>query len=158
MISNADGTEATIDLMQTLWHAHDASVNGNNSLWTPGSVESFIFSGDALQTANQENHNLCCVRAGNLIEGYSSAYNFYPISNNRGGDKHPNLEAVLARHLPVVRKAVLDGGIGREAEFLLVMFFVTGDLAFLNSFVGMNPPGSLYGNPWCWIDEDNVVY
>ena len=161
VIRNADGTIATMDFKASLWAAHDKSIKDNNTLWHRGEKEFFILSGDALNTANTENHTLICVRSGNLVDGFSSALNFFPIVNGLMSDKWPGLISSFERHLPACTEIVLEGILTsctkQPQDSILAEMFLTGDLAYLCSAHGMNPPGSTHGNPWMYFDQDKKV-
>ena len=132
-----------------------------NTLWKPGSTESFVLSGDALNTGNQENHTLVCVRSANLIDGFSSALNFFPIINDCHGDKWPNLRVAFQAHLSACLKIVMEGKLlsctNHPEDDLCCLLFATGDLVYINSSIGMNPPGSQHGSPWLWRKADGTV-
>ena len=155
--SNADGTLVTLDFLTTVTRLHRHSVHEKNTSWQPGQVLPLIFSGDGLQTARGESHTLCCIRSGRLIEGYTSAFNYYPISNVLGSDKWPNLNTCLDTHKSIVSQAVMEKKIRLmdNGEVLKVELFCTGDLAFLLSFLGLNPASSTYGNPWIVEIKEN---
>ena len=99
------------------------------------------------------------------MEGYSSAFNFYPISNAIGSDHWPELWAALDAHKEIVEQVVKEKRIMLvdTGEMISCDLFMTGDMAFLLSMLGLNPAASTYGNPWVYHvpseeDENKKVF
>ena len=116
----------------------------DNSLVAPHGEEYYVFSGDALQTGKGENSCICAMRSAELKEGWSSSYNFIPVSNCLGDDHHPMLVATLGSQRSTVNEAIASKQFGEQKA----QMGLTGDLAFLNSFYGLGPASSTWGNPW----------
>ena len=151
---NADGTICTLNLVSAITRLHNQSLNEGNSLWKTGMQQQVIFSGDGLQTARGESHCLCCLRSGLLLEGYTSCYNYYPITNALGNDHYESLNAALDPHKKSFSKLISEGECELDSgETIPVDFFWTGDMAFGLSQLGLNPASSTYGNPWGYLDE-----
>ena len=157
---NADGTIVVLDFHKTVTRLHRQSIAEENTQWKKGMVLPLIFSGDGLQTARGESHTLCCLRSGLLNDGYTSAYNYYPISNMLGSDKWPHLTVALDPHKAAILDSHKNGSLRLfdTGELVKTEMYCTGDLAFLLSFLGLNPAASTYGNPWIVrVEEDDTV-
>ena len=103
-----EGTMFCLDFLVQAFKAHDDSVKEDNTLWTVDEPQQFVFSGDALQTAKGEKHNLCAIRSGLLKVGFSSALNFYPLTNAIGGDSWHELMLQLRDHVELMNKIVFS--------------------------------------------------
>ena len=148
---NENGTIATLPILDGCARATRYAEARLNSLVQPPEPEFYLFSGDALQTGKGENSTICAVRSAELKEGWSSSYNFMPVSNCLGKDDHPDLVAALGTQRPTVNTAILSQDFnGRAADM-----GVTGDLTFLLSFYGMGSVSSTYGNPWVGLPNAN---
>ena len=145
-----DGTMYCTDFVVQAFKLHNDSVREANTLWTEGGEQTFVFSGDALQTAKGEKHNLCALRSGLLKNGFSSALNFYPLSNAIGGDSWFELMLQLKDHRVICNQIVFDRKLASKdgLQHLSCDIFSTGDLAFILHFFGMNTASSTHGNPW----------
>ena len=54
-----------------------------------------------------------------------------------------------------VNDAILTEKLLVNGVLMAFAMFLTGDLAFLNSFYGLNPVASTHGNVWCvWKKDD----
>ena len=118
-----------------------------------------VFSGDGLQTARGESHTLCCVRSGLLLEGYTSAYNYYPITNAIGSDKHEYLIPALEPHKETFQLIASNKKLKLRdtGELLKVLLYCTGDMAFGLSLYALNPAASTHGNPWLVRLDDGSI-
>ena len=149
-----EGMMWTVDFLVQAFKCHNDSIAEENTLWTEGQEQIFVFSGDALQTAKGEKHNLCAIRSCLLINGWSSALNFYPLSNAIGGDSWYELLWQLKDHRKLCNKIVFDRMLeSKDGQKILCDIFATGDLAFILHFYGMNPASSTHGNPWMYTLE-----
>ena len=142
--TNENGTIAYVPMVEACERCTRYARGRDNSLVPPGGKEYYVFSGDALQTGKGENSTICAVRSAELKYGWSSSYNFQPVSNCLGKDDHATQAVVFAPQRDTVNKAIFAQQFGKHKA----QMGLTGDLAFLNSFYGMGPPSATFGNPW----------
>ena len=82
---NEDGSICTANVVKAVAQAHKLSLEKKNSLWKTGQHVESIFSADALQTARGEKHTVAAIRDLNRKIGYTSAFQYTPVSNTLTG-------------------------------------------------------------------------
>ena len=97
---------------------------------------------------------MAAIRDLNLKAGASSAFNFKPVSNGLTGDDHAAMEVTFQHQRAEVSDAVMKGALPGGIDWML---FLTGDLAFLNAFYGLQPPPSANGNVWFVNGEERTL-
>ena len=74
------------------------------------------------------------------------------------GDDNKSNALALAGQREEINDGLLRGKLQVDGVWLPWKLFVTGDLAFLNAFYGLNPVASTHGNVWyVWNKADKVL-
>ena len=81
-----------------------------------------------------------------------------PVITSMTGDDNKSNALALAGQREEINDGLLRGKLQVDGVWLPWKLFVTGDLAFLNAFYGLNPVASTHGNVWyVWNKADKVL-